>query len=685
MCRFVNSIFVATAVACGAAAAARGMAAAPAAQPLELHVSGDGHPQNPGTREKPFATLTQARNAVRAWKAADGGRLPPGGVIVWLHGGRYELAEPFLLEPKDSGSDRAPIVYRAMPGETPVVSGGRMLRGWSRYSAPLPGLPAAAQGKIWSIDLPAGRDWNFRQLWKNGERLPRARWPNQNAVHATASFRVTDAFLPSKKTLADPSATAAWRKELGHRWRTIEFQDAAAFPGGRLPADLASGEAELFCINGGRWATMRIPIGGAEAHRIQLREPAGLLSFYWGGMRLMSEVEGTGFIENALSLLDEPSEWFLDPAAGRVYYLPTEGEDPGTVEIVAPRLEQLLCLQGTPAAPVQHVTFQGIAFKHAEWPLPAAGYRPGLGCFHGTEHTPLVSDPPERPGSIRPRDEFPEYSMPAAVDLTYAEHCRLEKCRVSRVGATGIGLGEGCRHTSVVGCEVFDAGGHGIHVGMPHGPICAEDFAWERPEDEPLANEILQCHVHHTAQMDWGGYGIFNSYAHSTRIAHNLVEHQPYCGMAVCFSWFCFPTGREPVVTVEHNHIRHVMLKLLDGGAIYTKDGMARGSTIRGNLIHDIGLGSWACNGLFLDDGSYGFHIADNVISHVGVPIRFNNTAPAKFTWGMNYCGAKGEAIQYVGHGGGTIDLDPRPLPVDDAPATVKRQAGPAKESIKQQ
>jgi hypothetical protein len=122
------------------------------------------------------------------------------------------------------------------------------------------------------------------------------------------------------------------------------------------------------------------------------------------------------------------------------------------------------------------------------------------------------------------------------------------------------------------------------------------------------------------------------------------------------------------------------MQKLFDGGAIYTKDGVAPGSTILGNLIHDVGHGDWMCNGLFLDDGSYGFHIADNMISRVAAPIRFNNTSPKKFTWATNYCGAPDETIQFVGHGGGTIGLDPQPLPAADAPAALRGAAGPAEE-----
>ncbi len=645
---------------------------------MDITVAPWGSDSNDGTREQPFATLARARDAVRELKAKRHGVLPEGGVTVWLHGGRYQLAETFVLGPEDSGTDGAPVVYRGIAGERPVLSGGRIIRGWRRVTETLPHLPAAARGKVWAAEIPEARygKWVFRQLWKNGLRLSRARWPHEGET----SFRVTDASLPTDEILRDPAAIAQWQQELRQSWRTIAFTDVATVPGGCLPADLATGDAELFCRNGGRWATMRIPIASAAGTEIRLKEPAGLLSHYWGDMRLMSAVDGSGWIENALSLLESPGEWYLDRQAGVVYYLPPEGEDPNACEFVAPRLETLVSLRGTASAPVRQVAFEGVAFEHAEWPLPAFGYRPGLGCFYGTEHTPLVSNPPEKPGSIRPRDEFPEFIIPAAVDLTYVQDCRFEYCRLSKVGATGLGLGEGCRRNQVVGCEVFDAGGHGIHVGMPHGPICAEDFAWNRPEDEPQDNAVLHCHVHHTARMDWGAYGIFNSYAHRTRIAHNLVEQQPYCGMAVCFSWFCFPTGREPEVTVEHNHIHHVMQKLFDGGAIYTKDGMARGSTIRGNRIHDVGLGHWECNGLFLDDGSYGFHIVDNIISQVGTPIRFNQTAPDKFSWGTNYCGTKAEAIQYIGHGGGTITLGEKPLPIEDAPAALVQQAGPAPE-----
>lgn len=633
----------------------------------EFYLSPTGRDRNSGTREKPFGTLERARDAVRALKAKHGEKLPEGGVTVWLQGGRYELKETFVLGPEDSGQDGAPIRYQACPGERPLLTGGRTIRGWHKVTEALPGLPVAATGKVWMADIPEARHgkWPFRQLWKNGQRLTRARWPNANE----ASFRVVDASLPSEDA-------AQWQKTLHQMWRTVEFHDLSTLPDGRLPADLDNGSAELFCLNRGRWATMRIPVAAGDGKQVRLKEPAGLLSYYWGTMFMMSAPEGTGHIENMLSLLDQPGEWYLDRHAGRVYYFPPDGEDPNACEWVAPRVEKLVWLKGTPDRPIQHVELQGLAFEHAEWPMPAFGYRPGLGCFYGTQHTPLMANPPVPAGSLRPKDEFPEYSIPAAVDLMYARQCRLESCRIGRVGASGIALGEGCVQNQIVGCEVFDAGGHGIHIGMPHGPLCAEDFDWKQPADEPQSNEVRSCHIHHTGEMDWGAYGILNSYANRTRIVHNLIEQQPYSGMAACFSWFAFPTGRDREATVEYNHVHHVMMKLFDGGAVYTKDGVAKSSTIRGNLIHHIG-GDRQCNGIFMDDGSYGFRIEDNVIHHAGTPIRFNRTAKEAFDWGTNYVGARDETIQILGHADVEITLGGTSLRLEDAPRALIDTAGP--------
>src|SRR5262245_2158593 len=108
-------------------------------------VATTGGDDNPGTLAKPFATLVRARDAVRKLNAG-------GPVTVLVRGGTYVLKQTLVFGPEDSGTQQRRIVYAAYPDETPVLSGGREIRGWK------PG-----EGKRWIAKLPAGKGspWRF--------------------------------------------------------------------------------------------------------------------------------------------------------------------------------------------------------------------------------------------------------------------------------------------------------------------------------------------------------------------------------------------------------------------------------------------------------------------------------------------------------------------------------------------
>jgi len=80
----------------------------------------------------PFATLTRARDAVRQLKYQNGGQLDQP-VNVLVRGGTYRFTEPLRLSGGDSGTLRCPVTYAAFPGETPVLSGGRIVDDWQPY------------------------------------------------------------------------------------------------------------------------------------------------------------------------------------------------------------------------------------------------------------------------------------------------------------------------------------------------------------------------------------------------------------------------------------------------------------------------------------------------------------------------------------------------------------------------
>jgi hypothetical protein len=77
--------------------------------------------------------------------------------------------------PEDAGTEQSPTVIRAAAGARPVVSGGRVVRGWS--VADKDGRPR------WTVELLEARAgaWRFAQLFVNDQRrfrpvLPAAGW-----------------------------------------------------------------------------------------------------------------------------------------------------------------------------------------------------------------------------------------------------------------------------------------------------------------------------------------------------------------------------------------------------------------------------------------------------------------------------------------------------------------------------
>jgi hypothetical protein len=94
-------------------------------QAQSIHVSPKGNDKNPGSKEKPVASLTAARTLVRNYKKTKG--LPKGGLNVIIHGGIYDLQQTFQLSEEDAGKKDAPIVWSAAAGEKVNISGGKTI------------------------------------------------------------------------------------------------------------------------------------------------------------------------------------------------------------------------------------------------------------------------------------------------------------------------------------------------------------------------------------------------------------------------------------------------------------------------------------------------------------------------------------------------------------------------------
>jgi hypothetical protein len=156
----------------------------------DVYVSPSGSDSNAGTQAAPSSTLERARTAVRQALMAKAAQAGP--VTVWLAEGRYQVEQTFSLGREDSGTQAAPVVYRAMPGQEVRLSGARRVpsRAFSPVSdeAVLMRLDPAARGKVYQADLRALGISNFGEVPPNGKRaglyfndkpLTLARWPNE--------------------------------------------------------------------------------------------------------------------------------------------------------------------------------------------------------------------------------------------------------------------------------------------------------------------------------------------------------------------------------------------------------------------------------------------------------------------------------------------------------------------------
>ena len=118
-------------------------------------------------------------------------------ITVRFAPGTYYLAETFVLDPEDSGTEKAPVSYVASPDGPVILSGGVKLEPkWRPYKDGIMQAEIAApcEGKV-----------PFDQLFVNGRVMPMARYPNYNADARPFNGTAADAISPERvKRWANP-------------------------------------------------------------------------------------------------------------------------------------------------------------------------------------------------------------------------------------------------------------------------------------------------------------------------------------------------------------------------------------------------------------------------------------------------------------------------------------------------
>ncbi|MFV1965360.1 MAG: nitrous oxide reductase family maturation protein NosD [Pirellulaceae bacterium] len=527
------------------------------AQAAELYVapmgndawSGELAEPNPAKTDGPFATLEQARDEARRRRAS-------GPSTVLVRGGTYFLKQPFLLEPQDSGEPDQPTLFAAFPGEMPVLSGGRRITKWQK-----------GPGDLWHAELPEVRNgsWYFRQLFVDGKRRQRARSPN------TGYHRIAE-LIPGPP---DP------------RSKPIARDKFVFSPGDLLPCARLS-DMNLILMHS--WETSIHPIKSVDttSHIVHFAAPMK----EWWSIGYWEEAQRY-YVENALELLDQPGEWYLNRETGDLSYWPLPGERLDEVEVIAPVLNELVRIDGDADEGrfVEHVTLQGLSFQHADWVLAP----------QGNSSTQAAVD------------------VPAAVMADGARHFAVQDCEVAHVGTYGIWFRRGCKDCRIQRNRLHDLGAGGVRVGEAN----------RAKSDDAESSRVLvdNNHVFDGGHVYAAGVGVWVAQSSHNQISHNDIHDFLYSGISVGWNWGLEPNRTHHNV-VEFNHVHDLVHGVLsDAGLIYCL-GVSPGSVIRNNVFHDI----WPYSqppfgwGIYLDAKCGNYLVENNLVYNtLSGGLMFNN------------------------------------------------------------
>lgn len=384
------------------------LSGAPPAGGAELFVATNGSDANPGTAERPFATIAKARDAVqeRVAKGTD------AEVTVWIKGGTYELAEPLVFGPQSGGTEKTSVTYAAMPGDRVIFSGGREIAGWQRED-----------DGLWTARLPAadGGAVSFRNLYVEGRRAVLARQPNEGA---------------------QPDCVQLKAAELSEDRSRFTL----TFPPGVL--DNLAQSPDLEVMVAGNWAINRKKVESVDpaTGTLLLKPP-----HRHGPAYILPSAGRWAYLAGARELADQPGEWAFDRRGGVIAYRPLAGQDMTMVKVVAPRLAQLIVVAGAEGHPVRNLHFKSIELAYTDWKLPDEGYMGIQACHYGSG---------DEPGQRWNR-------IPAAVLFHDALGCSIRDCVADHLGGSAIELADGCRDCLIEGNRVFDVSANGIMVGGP--------------------------------------------------------------------------------------------------------------------------------------------------------------------------------------------------------------------------
>ncbi|MFI7227273.1 right-handed parallel beta-helix repeat-containing protein [Nonomuraea angiospora] len=560
-----------------AALPATAVAQAPAAAadaPLTVYVSPDGRDGARGTKQDPFATVEQARDALAGRTSARS----PG--VVRIRGGVYRTSRTVQL----SGERNSYVTYAAYPGERVEFAGVTTLS--PEKFRKLSDLPAgeakwssrsrvrdSVSGNVYVYDLgaegiPAGRLNKNGFNWKPQPYAPElitddvaqtlAQYPNGGEKLDRADLTVKEAPKGARDYFSDKTAdgtTMPYEDMLKLPGPAYTALDPAlkersatwAPPGGTADNTTYETDGWLSGYFGNNYANDRVRIDSVNGDELRTRYPT----------MYAATDKWTSFVaQNVLSELDAEGEYYIDRwnGGGTLYYYPPGG----TVE--GKRIS--LTSFDAPFFTLENV--KGVTLK---------GLR-----LNGTTGT--------------------------GVRLLDAESCTIDGLEILNVSMDAVAIGEasdaitaiaeyrtsrGGHRNRVVNSTLHDLGGGGVFTAG------GDRDSLERGDHVVEHNEIYDFSKLATYTPAGYLYGVGNTFR------YNNVHDAPHMAIQIM--------GND--MEVSHNRFENLVTHASDQGVIYAgRDYTYLNNVIAYNLFRNVGpKGNQA---VYMDDGMSGMVIHHN-------------------------------------------------------------------------
>jgi len=497
-----------------------------------MYVSLEGSDRNPGTKEKPFATIERAQEEVRRIKSGKG--MPEGGVAVYIRGGKYFITESISFGKEDSGTEGSPVVYRSYPGEEVRIIGGRRVTNFKPLGDPdiLSKLPEESRGRVWVADLKAAGITDYgklldrggsypgwpgfsnnpsaMELFFNGRAMQLARWPNEGWV------KVAGIEPDGERRGRGPYQLGEFQYAGDRPERWTDEKDVWLHGYWLTPYQAIHVKLKSF-DTGKRTISLALTSAGQPIRRAPVPVAVANAAPYYA--------------YNLLSEIEVPGEWYIDRDTGKLYFYPPE-EIQNSEAVVSTMDKPLIT-----TSDLSNTVFYGMTFE------------------------------------VTRRD---------AIVMAGGRNNLIAKSVIRNSGQWAVKIESGWEH-SVIGCDIYDTGEGGVSLNLEKS---RPTLIPGRKELIPARHTVENNHIYRFNRFHGGYRPAVRIEGVGQRVSHNLINDSPM--PAIEFN------HNDHVI--EFNEFHDVLHTGREMGAIYVYGEpwymMSRGTVMRNNFFHHISSNS---------------------------------------------------------------------------------------------